>query len=126
LISFVLKKEVKSSNQILSSFTGLHADKLKHLFDKEKTFPLTVKRDCSARWFLCSLDKTYEEDLRSKIFWSKNSSRLNLMSLSVLGEYGKILLALSTFALKSFLRVLQIISPSFRVFGDDFVYRKQP
>jgi hypothetical protein len=48
------------------------------------------------------------------------------MSLSVLGEYDKILLAFSTFALKNFLRILQIISPSFRLFGDDFVYRKQP
>jgi hypothetical protein len=46
------------------------------------------------------------------------------MSLSVLGEYGEILLAPSTFALKNFLRILQIISPSFRVYGDDFVYRK--
>jgi hypothetical protein len=81
-----------------------------------------------------SFDFVYGEDLRSKIFidFDKNfvpplppsRDRLSLMYFSVLGEYGKILLAFSPYALKYILRILQISLNTFRVFEDDFVYHK--
>jgi hypothetical protein len=42
-------------------------------------------------------------------FWKKNRrDMLNFMSFGVLGEYGKIVLAFSPYALKYFLRILRI------------------
>jgi len=47
------------------------------------------------------------------------------MSLSILGEFGKILLAFSPYAFTYFLRILRICLNTFKVLGDVFVYRKQ-
>jgi hypothetical protein len=48
------------------------------------------------------------------------------MTLGVLGEYGKILLVFSLYALKYFLHILRISLTAFPEFGDDFVYRQKP
>jgi hypothetical protein len=50
------------------------------------------------------IDPIYVEDLISKIFLvlvKNQPTRLNFMYLGVLGEYGKILLAFFSYALKS-------------------------
>jgi hypothetical protein len=79
--------------------------------------------------FFCSFDPIYVKDLRSEIFLIlvKNSPRwLNFTSLDILEGYGKILFAFSPYALKYFLHILRISLNAFRIFRDDFVYRKQP
>jgi hypothetical protein len=52
--------------------------------------------------------------------------RLYFMSLGVLGEIRQALLAFSLYALKDLLCILRINSNTFRGFGDDFMYNKQP
>jgi hypothetical protein len=57
----------------------------------------------------------------------KNSLRkAHFMSIGVLGDHGKIRLAFSPYVLKYFLIILQTSLNTFRIFGDDFEYCRQP
>jgi hypothetical protein len=70
----------------------------------------------------CSFDPIYVEDLRSKIFLvlvKKSRERLNFMSLDLLAECGKIHLEFAPYALKYFLRILQISLNTFLVYRDE-------
>jgi hypothetical protein len=48
------------------------------------------------------------------------------MSFGILGEYAKSIFASSPCTQRFFPRILRIRLNTFHVFGDDFVYRKQP
>jgi hypothetical protein len=79
-----------------------------------------IKGTRSVRWFVnfvCSFDPIYVE---------KFAEISSILCLLRIGEYGKILLAFSPYALKYFLPIFRVSLNTFCVFGDDFLYHKPP